>query len=160
MAFYAVVSIGVIGLYVAFAIPIWFRWRAGDRSRPGPWTLGNRYKWMNIVAVAEIVITSVYFLLPFTPTGWPGTPDFTWTAVNYTPIVVLAPCSRCGSAGTSPPSTGSRGHAEPWTCLPASPERRRSASSTARGVPQRRARPPLTPLRADACAQRVTRSHE
>jgi len=89
VAFYAVVSIGVIGLYGAFAIPIWFRWRAGDSFTPGPWTLGNRYKWMNIVAVAEIVITSVYFLLPFTPTGWPGNKDFTWTAVNYTPIVVL-----------------------------------------------------------------------
>jgi amino acid transporter len=89
VAFYAVVSIGVIGLYGAFAIPIWFRWRAGDSFTPGPWTLGGRYKWMNIVAVAEIVVTSVYFLLPFTPTGWPGSKDFTWTAVNYTPIVVL-----------------------------------------------------------------------
>ncbi len=89
VAFYAVVSIGVIGLYGAFAIPIWFRWRAGDSFTPGPWTLGNRYKWMNIVAVAEIVVTSVYFLLPFTPTGWPGNSGFTWTAVNYTPIVVL-----------------------------------------------------------------------
>jgi amino acid transporter len=89
VAFYAVVSIGVIGLYGAFAIPIWYRWRAGDSFTPGPWTLGSRYKWMNIVAVAEIVITSVYFLLPFTPTGWPGNSDFTWTAVNYTPIVVL-----------------------------------------------------------------------
>jgi amino acid permease len=89
VAFYAVVSIGVIGLYGAFAIPIWFRWRAGDSFPPGPWTLGSRYKWMNILAVAEIVITSVYFLLPFTPTGWPGSKDFTWTAVNYTPIVVL-----------------------------------------------------------------------
>jgi amino acid transporter len=89
VAFYAVVSIGVIGLYGAFAIPIYFRWRAGDSFTPGPWTLGGRYKWMNIVAVAEIVVTSVYFLLPFTPTGWPGNKDFTWTAVNYTPIVVL-----------------------------------------------------------------------
>jgi amino acid transporter len=89
VAFYAVVSIGVIGLYGAFAIPIWYRWRAGDSFTPGPWTLGSHYKWMNIVAVAEIVITSVYFLLPFTPTGWPGHDDFTWTAVNYTPIVVL-----------------------------------------------------------------------
>jgi amino acid transporter len=89
VAFYAVVSIGVIGLYGAFAIPIWYRWRTGDAFTPGPWTLGSRYKWMNIVAVAEIVVTSVYFLLPFTPAGWPGNEGFTWTAVNYTPIVVL-----------------------------------------------------------------------
>ncbi|MET0741291.1 MAG: amino acid permease [Candidatus Nanopelagicales bacterium] len=88
VAFYAVVSIGVIGLYVAFAIPIWLRWRAGDSFQPGPWTLGRKYKWMCLVAVGEIVITSIYFLLPTVPQGWPGNDDFTWTAVNYTPLVV------------------------------------------------------------------------
>ena len=93
-AFYAVVSIGVIGLYVAFAIPIWQRWRLGDSFRGGPWTLGNKYKWMSLLAVGEIAITSVYFILPFSPQGIPGhqtdgKSDFTWTAVNYTPIVVL-----------------------------------------------------------------------
>ena len=35
VAFYAVVSIGVIGLYWCFAIPIWHRWRMGDRFEPG-----------------------------------------------------------------------------------------------------------------------------
>jgi len=30
VAFFAVVSIGVVGLYVAFAIPIFLRWRAGS----------------------------------------------------------------------------------------------------------------------------------
>src|SRR5205085_11314436 len=34
VAFFAVVSIGVIGLYVAFAIPIWLRWKAGDKFVP------------------------------------------------------------------------------------------------------------------------------
>ena len=29
-AFYAVVSVAVIGLYLAFLIPIWLRWRMGD----------------------------------------------------------------------------------------------------------------------------------
>jgi amino acid transporter len=88
VAFYAVVSIGVIGLYVAFAIPIWYRWKAGRSFRPGPWTLGRRYKWMAPLAVGEIVVTSIYFLLPFAPAGVPGNKDFTWAAVNYTPIVV------------------------------------------------------------------------
>jgi amino acid transporter len=88
-AFYAVVSIGVLGLYLAFAIPIYLRWKAGDSFRPGPWTLGSRYRWMSIVAVAEIVITSVYFVLPFAPAGVPGNKDFTWTAVNYAPIVMV-----------------------------------------------------------------------
>jgi amino acid transporter len=86
-AFYAVVSIGVIGLYVAFAIPIWLRLRAGDSFVTGPWTLGSKYKWMCWVSVIEIAIISIYFILPTVPQGWPGNPDFTWTAVNYAPIV-------------------------------------------------------------------------
>jgi len=92
-AFYAVVSIGVIGLYTAFAIPIFLRWRIGDAFTPGPWTLGSKYKWMSLVAVGEIAVTTVYFILPFTPAGIPfhktdGVSDFAWTAVNYTPIVM------------------------------------------------------------------------
>ena len=55
VAFFAVVSIGVIGLYLAFAIPICLRWRLGDASSPASWTLGSKYKWMNLIAVAEIV---------------------------------------------------------------------------------------------------------
>ncbi len=86
-AFYAVVSIGVIGLYVAFAIPIWLRLRQGDAFQNGPWTLGRKYKWMCWVSVVEIAVISVYFILPTVPQGWPGNKDFTWTAVNYAPIL-------------------------------------------------------------------------
>src|SRR5579862_1153037 len=49
-AFYAVVSIGVIGLYLAFLIPIWLRWRVGSRFEAGRWNLGKSYAWMNLVA--------------------------------------------------------------------------------------------------------------
>ncbi|MBS1599469.1 MAG: amino acid permease [Bacteroidetes bacterium] len=87
-AFYAIVSVSVIGLYLAFLIPIWLRWRAGDQFKPGKWTLGNKYKWMNIVAVVEIVIISIYFVLPFEPAAVPGHVSFTWVAVNYAPILV------------------------------------------------------------------------
>jgi amino acid transporter len=89
VAFIAVVSIGVVGLYVAFAIPIWYRWKAGSSFRPGPWTLGAKYKWMCLVAVAEIIFTSIFMLVPFGPAGVPGNADFTWAAVNYAPIVVV-----------------------------------------------------------------------
>ena len=41
VAFNAVVSIGVVGLYVAFAIPIWLRWKQGSSFRPGGWNLGS-----------------------------------------------------------------------------------------------------------------------
>ena len=39
-AFYAVVSVAVIGLYLAFLIPIWLRWRMGDAFVPGSWNNG------------------------------------------------------------------------------------------------------------------------
>ena len=41
-AFYAIVSITVIGLYIAYAIPIYLRWRMGDAFVAGPWTLGKQ----------------------------------------------------------------------------------------------------------------------
>ena len=54
-AFYAVVSVAVIGLYLAFAIPIYLRWKHGDKFEAGTWNNGQKYKWMNPIAVAEIV---------------------------------------------------------------------------------------------------------
>jgi amino acid transporter len=87
VAFYAVVSITVIGLYLAFIIPIYLRLKAGDSFEPGPWTLGRKYKWMCAVAVTEIAIISVYFCLPFVPSGVPFRDDFSWYSVNYAPIV-------------------------------------------------------------------------
>ncbi len=88
-AFYAVVSVAVIGLYLAFLIPIWLRWRLGDDFEPGSWTNGSKYKWMNLVAVIEIVVISVYFVLPFTPAGIPGNKDFAWSSVNYAPVLTI-----------------------------------------------------------------------
>ncbi len=86
-AFYAVVSVCVISLYLAFLIPIYLRLKAGDSFKAGAWTLGARYKWMCRVAVAEIAVISIYFILPFSPAGTPGNEGFTWTAVNYAPII-------------------------------------------------------------------------
>jgi amino acid transporter len=88
-AFYAVVSVAVIGLYLAFLIPIYLRWKTGDKFVPGEWTLGSKYKWMNLLAVIEIAIISVYFIMPFGPTGIPWRKDFNWTAVNYAPILTF-----------------------------------------------------------------------
>jgi len=83
------VSVAVIGLYLAFAIPIWLRWKAGDSFVPGSWNNGVKYKWMNLVAVAEIVVISIYFIMPFTPAAVPFTDDFSWKFVNYAPILTL-----------------------------------------------------------------------
>jgi amino acid transporter len=89
IAFYAVVSVAVIGLYLAFLIPIYLRWRHGDRFEAGTWTNGPKYRWMNPIAVAEIAVISVYFILPFTPAGVPWNKDFTWSSVNYAPILTI-----------------------------------------------------------------------
>jgi hypothetical protein len=88
-AFYAVVSVAVIGLYLAFLIPIYLRLRMGDKFVPGPWTLGAKYKVLGWIAVVEIAVISVYFVLPFVPTGIPGNKEFAWTSVNYAPLAIL-----------------------------------------------------------------------
>ncbi len=88
VAFFAVVSIGVIGLYVAFAIPIYLRWKAADTFRPGGWTLGRKYRWMCIVALVEIAITSIFAMLPTSSLGAPWYDGFAWKYVNYAILVV------------------------------------------------------------------------
>ena len=71
VAFYAVTSIAVIGLY------------SPSRSRSGcgggtvtvrgrQWNNGAKYKWMNLIAVAEIVIVSLYLMMPFVPGAGPS----------------------------------------------------------------------------------------
>src|SRR4051794_33338756 len=89
VAFYAVTSIAVIGLYLAFAIPIYLRWRHGENFDVGSWNNGNKYKWMNPIAVVEIVIVSVYLMLPFVPGAVPFSDEFEWKFVNYAPIVTI-----------------------------------------------------------------------
>jgi amino acid transporter len=89
VAFYAVTSIAVIGLYASFAIPIWLRWRHGENFEPGAWNNGSKYRWMNLIAVAEIVIVSIYLMLPFVPGANPLRDEFDWKFVNYAPIVTL-----------------------------------------------------------------------
>jgi amino acid transporter len=89
LAFYAVTSIAVIGLYLAFAIPIWLRYTHGDKFDVGSWNNGSKYKWMNPIAVAEILIVSIYLMLPSTPAANPFRSEFEWKFVNYAPIVTI-----------------------------------------------------------------------
>jgi energy-converting hydrogenase Eha subunit A len=44
---------------------------------------------MNPIAVAEIVIVSIYLMLPFVPGAVPFSDSFEWKYVNYAPIVTL-----------------------------------------------------------------------
>jgi amino acid transporter len=87
-AFSAVVSITVIGLYIAYVLPVYLRWRKGDAFRPGPWTLGRKYKWVNPAACIWVAICVVIFILPQAPAGVPWRDEFDWKYVNYAPITV------------------------------------------------------------------------
>lgn len=81
-------SIAVIGLYIAFALPIILRIRAGDAFEGGAWSLGRHYKWISPIAVVWIAIVCVLFLLPVSPHGIPGAAEFDWNVVNYAPLTV------------------------------------------------------------------------
>ena len=88
IAFFAVVSIGVVGLYLCFAVPIYYRWKAGDEFPVGRWNLRGHHKWMAPVAIIEIVITSIIAMFPTSLGGMPWDPSFEWKFVNYTPLLV------------------------------------------------------------------------
>jgi amino acid transporter len=81
-------SIAVIGLYIAYGIPIYLRWRAGSSFEVGAWTLGRHYRWINPIAVLWIIFITVLFLMPTTPTAIPWHSGFNWDVVNYAPITV------------------------------------------------------------------------
>ena len=87
-AFFAVVSVCVIGLYIAYVIPIFLRWRKGDAFQTGPWNNGRKYKWMNSFATLWVVLITIIFCLPFTPAAVPWNSEFTWEALNYAPLTV------------------------------------------------------------------------
>jgi amino acid transporter len=88
-AFFAVVSIAVIGLYIAYVIPIFLRWRKGDEFEVGPWNNGKKYKWMNSFATFWVVLITIIFCLPFTPAAVPWNSEFSWESFNYAPLTVV-----------------------------------------------------------------------
>ena len=88
VAFFAVVSIGVVGLYLCFAVPIYYRWKAGDSFEQGRWNLGTKWKWMAPIAIIEILITSAVAMFPTSSGGVPWGDSFEWKFVNYTPLLV------------------------------------------------------------------------
>lgn len=79
-AYLAVTSIAVIGLYIAYVVPVFLR-RTNPDFRPGRWNLGRwsaPIGWVSVVWVAFIV---VLFMLP------PANP-ITVDTFNYAPIAV------------------------------------------------------------------------
>jgi amino acid transporter len=83
-------SIAVIGLYIAFILPVILRYRQGDSWEPGAWSLGPHYKWIDPIAIGWVALITLLFLLPFSPAGVPfkDNPGWNWDVVNYAPATV------------------------------------------------------------------------
>ena len=98
-------SIAVIGLYIAFVLPIILRYRQGESFERGAWNLGRHYRWIDPLAIGWIVLICILFLLPFFPDGIPGNAavsgshfliNVNWIDVNYAPLTVGAWLIFCG----------------------------------------------------------------
>ncbi|XP_024463348.2 amino-acid permease BAT1 homolog isoform X1 [Populus trichocarpa] len=82
VAFQAMVSIATIGLYIAYALPIFFRVTLARKSFiPGPFNLGRYGVLVGWIAVLWVATISILFSLPVT---YPITNE----TLNYTPVAV------------------------------------------------------------------------
>ncbi|XP_038981582.1 amino-acid permease BAT1 homolog [Phoenix dactylifera] len=82
VAFQAMVSIATVGLYIAYALPIFFRVTVARKSFvPGPFNLGRYGILVGWVAVLWVATITVLFSLPV---AYPITKD----TLNYTPVAV------------------------------------------------------------------------
>ena len=82
VAYFAITSIAVIGLYVAYITPVFLRLLAGNKFESGPWTLGRWSRPIGIVATIWVAFIFVLFMLP---QSFPVTIQ----TFNYTPVVFL-----------------------------------------------------------------------
>jgi amino acid transporter len=89
VAFFAVTSVTVVALYIAYTLPVFLRWRMGSKFEPGPWTLGKHYKWINLIAIVWVALCVVIFCLPQTPAAVPWGSSFSLSAFNYAPAVTI-----------------------------------------------------------------------
>ena len=82
-------AIAVIGLYVAFILPVWLRWRKGDTwDEPRAWSLGKHYKWIDPLSVLWVAFITIIFILPLYKSAFPGRTTSTGRFTNYTILVV------------------------------------------------------------------------
>jgi amino acid transporter len=88
VGYYVGTGIAVIGLYIAFILPVILRYRMKDEFVPGAWTLGKHYKWIDPIAIVWVFFISLVFLMPPYTISAPWKDGFTWEAVNYAPILV------------------------------------------------------------------------
>jgi amino acid transporter len=90
-AFFALTGICTVGLYLAYIIPVYLRLRRGDHFDPGAWNLGRRYKLVNGLAIAFVILVVFSLNLPYTPAGLPWNDGFDASLINYTPFAIVLP---------------------------------------------------------------------
>jgi amino acid permease (GABA permease) len=89
-AYGAVTSIAVIGLFIAYVIPVFLRLRQGSAFGRGPWHLGRWSFVVGTVACVWVALITVLFMLP-------QSSPVTGKSFNYAPVAVLVVL---GFAGT------------------------------------------------------------
>jgi amino acid transporter len=78
-------AIAVIGLYIAFVIPVYLRFRKGDSwDEPRAWSLGRHYKWIDVVSILWVALITIIFVIPLYKVGLPWNDPFDWRFTNYT----------------------------------------------------------------------------
>jgi amino acid transporter len=78
-------AIAVIGLYIAFVLPVYLRLRKGDSwDEPRAWSLGRHYKWIDTIALLWVAVITILFIFPLYKSGLPWEDDFSWEVTNYT----------------------------------------------------------------------------
>ncbi|HYM49591.1 MAG TPA: amino acid permease [Candidatus Limnocylindrales bacterium] len=82
VAYFAVTSIAVIGLYLAYIAPVFLRLRAGDKFQHGPWSLGRWSRPIGIVATIWVIFITILFVLPPANPITPATFNYTIVAVG------------------------------------------------------------------------------
>jgi amino acid transporter len=88
VAYFAVTSIAVIGLYIAYVIPTFLRLLAGKRFQAGPWNLGRWSYLVGWIAVIWVVFICIMLMMPQFSPGGLGIK--TIDALNYAPLAVGA----------------------------------------------------------------------
>jgi amino acid transporter len=85
VGYFAGTAIAVIGLYIAFVLPVYLRYRKGDSwDEPRAWSLGRHYKWIDLVSLIWVAFITILFIFPLYSAGLPWSDDFTWELTNYT----------------------------------------------------------------------------
>jgi predicted neutral ceramidase superfamily lipid hydrolase len=74
----------VIGLYIAYGIPVLLRLLAGERFQRGPWHLGQWSYIVGWIAVIWIAFITILFVLP------QAAPGNTLATFNFAPVAVAA----------------------------------------------------------------------